>query len=206
MVKLTQSSIIIIVGAALVLCAFFVWFMLRLRREGVEKETPSWLTKMSSRTLIFRILVFFGLILIIIFGGRIYFSRKDISSLLVNLNNCEKIEIYDSFMDFARGEHATGKITISDTNIIDALKALMSQAKYRRKLQLARISTHDFMQMNFYRKGAKIGYLEMSFDCLITGEDWPRRVYRCSVGDDVLLYKARKIIFPKRQHDWNYDG
>jgi hypothetical protein len=205
MVKLTQSSIIIIVGAALALCAFCMWFMLRLRREAAEKETLCWLTKMSSRTLIFRVLAFSGLILIIILGGRIYFSKKDISSLLVNLKNCEKIEIHDSFLDFANGGSATAKITISDPNIIDKLFTLMSRTKYRRELQLSRISTPDIIKMNLYKKGTKIGYLEMVFDYLITGKDRSKRVYRCFVGDDFLLYEARKVIFPKRQHDWNYD-
>jgi len=206
MVKLTPSSIIIIVGAALALCAFCMWFILRLRREGAEKETLSWLTKMSSRTLIFRVIVFSSLILIIILGGRIYSSKKDISSLLVNLKNCEKIEIHDSFLDFANGGFATAKITISNPNIIGRLFTLMSRTKYRRELQLEGISKGDFMLMNVYRKDTKIGYLEMCNNCLLTGEDWPKRVYICSTGDDLLLYEARKIIFPKRQHDWNYDG
>jgi hypothetical protein len=144
--------------------------------------------------------------LIIILGGRIYFSKKDISSLLVNIKKCEKIEIHDSFVDFAKAEYATAKITICDPNIIGRLFALMSRTKYRRELQLEGISKGDFMLMNLYRKGTKISYLEICNDCLLTGEDWPQRVYICSVGDDFLLHEARKIIVPKRQHDWNYDG
>ena len=114
--------------------------------------------------------------------------QKNIS----NLQNCSKIEVYNSFTATVYSEQKT----ITDANSIKILTEFLKQRHYRRVHCPGAIATRDYLDVKIYKNNIQTGrFMIIAYVMEIGGEKYvPGRPQTQYFIEEESLYLARRLL------------